>query len=147
MARIRYHGHNSLYKIRRPVNDLYTRIMNLLKMDELFTNLEYDKLEEEFAYEWKFHIKKELELHMAIVEYNTQELKPQNMVRVYNTNICNGQVFIRSVICPKIKTDIKPDGRLKRNERFGFQINLEVGCYIEDGCRSFTFENLYTSEN
>lgn len=147
MTKIRYHGHNSSYKTKRPENDLYNSVLNILKFDDIFTSLEYDKFEEEFMYEWRFHIKKELELHMAVVEYNTQQLTPQNMVRVYNTNLCDGQVFIKSVICPKVKSDNKPDGRFKRNERFEFQINLEVGRYIDDGYYSFVFENLYTSEN
>lgn len=145
MSKIRFHGHNSTYATKRPDNDLYKSVLNLLLTDEMFTSLEYDKLEEEFSYEWKFHIRKELDLHISVVEYDTHEITSHNMVKLYNTNICEGRIFIRSIIVPKIKN--KVDGRLKKNERFDFQVNLEVGKYTGDGYYSFVFENLYITEN
>ena len=146
MPKIRYHGHNCAYKTRRPENDLYKSVLDLLKFDELFTSIGYDKFEEEFSYEWRFHIKKELELHISVIEYDTHEINAHNMVKLYNTNLCNGEVFIKSIIVPKINIT-KNDGRLKKNERFDFQMNLEVGKYTDDGYYSFVFENLYMTEN
>lgn len=150
MAKIRYHGHNCVYATKRPENDLYKSIINLFNVNDIFTVLEYDKLEEEFAYEWRFHIRKELENHLAVADYNITEIRPQNMVKIYSTNICDGRVFTKSIIVPRIFDTKNTNGRfksIKKNDRFNFQVNMEVGVYTDDGYVSYVFENLYMTEN
>lgn len=144
MAKIRYKGHSNDKKSN---NDVYKRLISILSTDDIFTSLGYDNLVDEFKLEWKQVIKKALEAHiddlMFILNSSNPELNPRSMVKYFNTNVCSGRVYFKSIITPKVSDVVDIDKRLKKIKRFEYQLNLEVGVYIDDGFKSITLENMY----
>lgn len=143
---IRYHGHDK-NKIKKDSNDVYKKILNILLTDELFTSLEYDKLEEEFKYEWKFHIRKELVDHIDLSNMWMENITPYNTLKIYKTNLCEGKIFIRSIIVPKVKDNEIDKKTVRTINKFKYQLNIEVGIYNDDGYKSYVLEDVYESSN
>lgn len=147
MSTIRYHGHDIKNKVRNDVNDVYKKILNMFLTDELFTSLGYDKLEEEFKYEWRFHIKKNLVDHIDLSTMWIENITPYTILKIYKTNLCEGRIFIRSIIVPKVKDNDLDNKTIKTINKFKYQLNLEVGVYNDDGYKSYVLEDVYESSN
>lgn len=146
MSKIRYRGHDIKNKVGKDKNEVYKRITELLTTEELFTDLGNDNLLKEFDYEWKFHIRKELSKHISYASCWVGDINPSNMLKVYPTNLCDGKIFIRSIILPVVEKfdETKKEYKLSR---FDHQLNLEIGIYTDDGYKSFVLERVYEVES
>lgn len=147
LGTIRFMGHDTTKKLKKADNDLYRKVQKALDTDYIFTRLDWPSLVDEFTKEWNAGLKKEITKHIALADCWVEDIKPYNILKVYNTNICNGKVFIRTMVVPRLENTIEIDMRKKTINKFKYQCNFEIGVYTTNGYDSVVFENIYEADS